>query len=66
MSHADEFSSDLILLIELFTKKFDNCELCKNDPRRDRRTGDSCCRFKDTLIATGLTGFGRILNAAVE
>ena len=69
MSHAGEFSPDLILLVELFTKKFDN--LCKSDPRHDgisraRRTGDYRCRFKDALIATGLTGFGRMLNATGE
>ena len=27
-------------------------------------TGDYRCRFKDALIATGITGFGRMLNAA--
>ena len=65
MSHVGEFSPDLLLLVELFTKKFDN--LCKSDPRHDgisraHRTGDYRCRFKDALIATGLTGFGRMLN----
>ena len=69
VSHAGEFSPDLILLVELFTKKFDN--LCKSDPRHDgisraRRTGDYRCRFKDALIATVLTGFGRMLNATGE
>ena len=64
MSHAGEFSPDLILLVELFTKKFDN--LCKSDPRHDgisraRRTGDYRCRFKDALIATEISlSFHRI------
>ena len=42
-----------------------------SDPRHDgisraHRTGDYRCRFKDALIATGLTGFGRMLNATGE